>query len=138
MRKNSRLLERSSPNGLVDDDYKSNVAQYSLQLWKQNWQFMRTKMEAIQKELQSIDAQIKEKKRIYNTLFQESKPLLQGNIAKTTLEVVAVVEVQRSQKINMDLKYTVEGAGWTPVYDVHYDSKTDEARGGICRNGGAK
>ena len=123
-----KILQQSTPNGFVEDDYKSNVAQYSLQLWKQNWQFMRTKMEAIQKELQSIDSEIKEKRKVYDALLKESEPLLEGNISKTTLEVVAVVEVKKGQKIAMDLTYTVEGARWTPVYDVHYDSKTDEAR----------
>ena len=60
-----KLLQNSTPKSFEDDDYKSNVAQYSLQLWKQNWQFVRTQMVVIQKELQPIDAQIKEKRRVW-------------------------------------------------------------------------
>ena len=103
-------MQNSAPNSFVDDDYKSNVAQYSLQLWKQNWRFVRTKMVVIQK-ISNPSMEIKEKRRVYNTLFQESKPLSKPILPKQHLKWW-LLWGQRSQ-IDMDLKYTVEGARWT-------------------------
>jgi len=122
------LLQQVNPNGLIDEDYTNNIAQYSLPLWKQNWTFIGDKIDELQKEQQRVDTAILDTRTKYDRLMEESRPILQGNATKSTLEVVAVVEVKATKKTTFDLTYTVQGARWTPVYDVHYDSKTDEAR----------
>ena len=123
-----QLLQNLNPNGLSNDDYTDNIAQYNLSLWKQNWTFVGGKIEDIQAALRKLDNELIEIRTQYDRLMAESQHIVHGNATKATLEVVAVVEVQSTKKTTFDLTYTVQGARWTPVYDVHYDSKTDEAR----------
>ena len=122
------LLQQTINAPLNNKDYTNNIAQYNLQLWKQNWTFVSTKIEAAQKELQRIDDTLLSKRVAFDQLKKKSLPFLQGNISKTSLEVIVVVHTSSSKTIAMDLEYTVRGARWTPTYDVHYDSKTDKVR----------
>ena len=122
------LLQQSINTPLSKNDYTNNIAQYNLQLWKQNWTFVSNKMQEAQKELRRIDDALLSKRTVFAQLQKKSLPFLQGNISKTSLEVVVVVHTPSSKTITMDLEYTVQGARWTPTYDVHYDSKTDNVR----------
>ena len=122
------LLQQTINGPLNKNDYTNNIAQYNLQLWKQNVTFVSNKIQDAQTELQRIDETLLDKRTVFEKLQKKSIPFLQGNISKTSLEVIVVVHTPSSKTITMDLEYTVEGARWTPTYDVHYDSKTDKVR----------
>jgi len=121
-------LQRLTPASLNQQDYQDNIAQYSMTLWKQNWQFIRNQIQRAQSELQSIDLELASKHSALQKLQQQAAPFLQGNLSQTSLELVVVVESNTSKKLQLDLQYTIQGAGWRPTYDVHYDSQTDQAR----------
>ena len=122
------LLQQTTPVGFNNNDYKDNIAQYNLQVWQQNWTFISKRMSDAQRELQRIDEQLLGKRKEFERLQKKAQPFLTENISKTSLEVIAVVHVPTSKSITMDIEYTVQGARWTPTYDVHYNSKTDEVR----------
>ncbi len=121
-------LQQLTPASLSGDDYTNNIAQYNLQIWRQNWRFIRSQMERAQSELFTIDQQLKEERKKFMELQRKAQPYLQGSLSKSSYEVVAVIDSNAGRTVKFNLEYTINGARWTPTYDVHYDSETDTAR----------
>ena len=123
-----KILQNAVPASQKKKEYDDNIVQYNLQLWRQNWTFIGDKIDEVNKELQQVDISLEDKRMKLKRLQAEARPLLNHNTSKTSHEVVIVVELSRTSTVDLNLSYTVNGAGWVPTYDVHYNSETDQTR----------
>ena len=121
-------LQGIKPKALSESDYSNNVAQYSMNIWKDNWQFFRDQHKELQTSLRQIENEIRITRGELEQLQIESAPILQSPMTQQRREIVAVVESAATKSTTLDLQYTVYGVSWRPIYDVHYDSLTDTAR----------
>ena len=126
--KEKNILQSATPKIKKKQEHPDSIVQYNLQIWKQNWTFIGDKLDTVNKELLEVDALLEDKRILLNNLQAQSRPLLNKNTSKTSYEVVIVVELSRTANIDLNLQYTVNGAGWVPTYNVHYNSQTDQTR----------
>jgi uncharacterized protein (TIGR02231 family) len=121
-------FQELKPLSLNKSDFNQNVAQYDASTWKDNWKFIRGQQQLINESIQFIDKNIHIKQQLFNQLKQKVYPILSKPYTQKEREVVAVVYVENSQDVELDLHYTVGNAQWRPTYDIHYDSILDEVR----------
>ena len=126
--KEIQLLQGIQPKTLSESDYNNNVAQYSMNIWKNNWQFFRAQYKELQQSLRQVEEQLRTTRLELEQLQIESAPILQAPMTQQRREIVAVIESSATKSTSLDLQYTIHGVSWRPTYDVHYDSLTDTAR----------
>lgn len=121
-------IQNLRPISPIEENIRLAPFEYNLQLWEQNWEFLSLRQQQDQKQLQNLDATLLTKQSKLRQLQQQAAPYLQGALTEQRIEVVAVLDVPTSKKVQLNVEYTITGASWQPTYDVHYDSMTDMAR----------
>lgn len=82
--------------------------------------FYRERMLAIRKSLYNLNIDELELTQKRTRIQSHLNQLNANNRAKQTGEIVLNVVANASAKVNVTITYLVQGAGWTPVYDIRY------------------